>query len=158
MGKPCSFYLAGAFSLLAIFFLLEKCSYTEMGKHARVKSVEHVIKMGHIFLMFTERPFQLSFFFSPSVVSLSEFPRLHMNCIKLLYNKHEFLRFLKQGSGSSFYQSCQVFFPKIGEAEVTIFPVCHVVSVSPSSGLKLNFRNNYISKPSKTNNLEGVSS
>lgn len=101
--------------------------------------------------------FSFVFFLSPFIVSLSVFPLLHVNHIKLLYNKHEFLRFLKQGSGGYFYLCWQVFFPRTGEAEVAILPVCHI-SVSPSSGLKLNFRNSCISKPRKTNTFEGVSS
>lgn len=102
--------------------------------------------------------FNLVFFLSPFLVSLSVFPLLHRNHSKLLYNKHEFLRFLKQGSGRYFCQCYQVCFPRTGEAEVTIFPVCHIVSVSPSSGLKLNFRNSCIPKPNKTNTFEGFSS
>lgn len=98
--------------------------------------------------------FSFVFFLSPFIVSLSVFPLLHVNHIKLLYNKHEFLRFLKQGSGGYFYLCCRVFFPRTGEAEVAILPVCHI-SVSPSSGLKLNFRNSCISKPAKPTLLRG---
>lgn len=114
-------------------------------------------KKCHIFLVFSE-PFQLRFVPFSFVVSLHDFPLLHMNCIKLLYNKHEFLRFLKQGSGRYFYQCYRVFFSKNWWGRSYHFAYVPCVSVSPSSGLKVNYRNNWISKPNKTNTFERVSS